>query len=76
MTTQSIAAAQVITQEANRVIASLSLPTPADRDMVETALESLKAIADELCPELAKTLRIRLIAIRNNIHVNQLEVAA
>jgi hypothetical protein len=68
--------AQVIAAEANRVIRTLQLPTPADRTAVESVLESLKAIAEPTSPELAKTLNIRLIAIRNNIQVNQIEVAA
>lgn len=76
MTKQSITVEQAIAQEANRVIASLSFETPADRDMVQTALESLKAIAEVTCPTLAKTLSIRLVAIRNNIHVNQIQQAA
>ena len=66
--------AQVIVLEANRVIRTLSLPKPADRTAVESVLESLKAIADSTCPELAKTLNIRLVAIRNNIQVNQVGV--
>lgn len=66
--------AQAIAAEANRVIRTLSLPKPADRTAVESVLESLKAIADSTCPELAKTLNIRLVAIRNNIQVNQVGV--
>jgi hypothetical protein len=66
--------AQVIAAEANRVIRTLQFPNPADRTAVESVLESLKAIAEPSSPELAKTLNIRLIAIRNNIQVNQVEV--
>lgn len=66
--------AQVIAAEANRVIRTLKLPKPADRTAVESVLESLKAIAEPTSPQLAKTLNIRLIAIRNNIQVNQVEV--
>jgi hypothetical protein len=66
--------AQVIAAEANRVIRTLQLPKPADRTAVESVLESLKAIAEPTSPQLAKTLNIRLIAIRNNIQVNQVEV--
>jgi hypothetical protein len=66
--------AQVIAAEANRVIRTLQLPNPADRTAVESVLESLKAIAEPTSPQLAKTLNIRLIAIRNNIQVNQVEV--
>ncbi|MCW3171243.1 hypothetical protein [Shewanella subflava] len=66
--------AQVIADEANRVIRTLSLSQPADRTSVESALESLKAVADSTAPALAKTLHIRLVAIRNNIKVNQVEV--
>lgn len=66
--------AQVIAAEANRVIRTLSLSQPADRTSVESALESLKAVADSTAPALAKTLHIRLVAVRNNIKVNQVEV--
>ena len=67
--------AQAIAAEANRVIASLKLPTPADSEMVEVALESLKAVADLIAPSLGKTIGIRIIAIRNNIHVNSIQAA-
>ncbi|WP_108945781.1 hypothetical protein [Shewanella halifaxensis] len=78
MTTQSLTVEQAIAQEANRVIASLSFSVPADRDMVESALESIKAIADVACPDalVTKDLSVRLVAIRNNIHVNQIKQAA
>ncbi|MDP5146028.1 hypothetical protein ORI98_06210 [Shewanella sp. ULN5] len=66
--------AQVIAAEANRVIRTLSLSQPADRTAVESVLESLKAIAEPTAPALAKTLHIRLVAVRNNIKVNQVEV--
>lgn len=84
MTKQSIAtnhqntqaqAAQAIINEANRVIATLKLSTPADREIVEAVLESLKAVADITAPAVGKTLGIRLIAIRNNIHVNSIQAA-
>ncbi|MEM6188286.1 MULTISPECIES: hypothetical protein [Shewanella] len=79
MTKQSIAPvltnAQVIANEANRVIATLKLPTPADREMVEVALESLKAVADIVAPAVGKTIGIRIIAIRNNIGVNSIKAA-
>ena len=68
-------AAAAITAEANRVIATLYFSTPADRDMVEAVLESLKAVADIAAPAVGKTLGIRLIAIRNNIHVNSIQAA-
>jgi len=70
-----ITTAQAITNEANRVIATLKLPTPADREMVEAVLESLKAVADILAPAVGKTIGIRLIAIRNNIAVQQIQAA-
>ncbi|GIU13040.1 hypothetical protein [Shewanella sp. MBTL60-007] len=78
MTKQSLTVEQAIAQEANRVIASLSFSVPADKDMVESALESIKAIADVACPHslVTKDLSIRLVAIRNNIHVNQIQQAA
>ncbi|ABN60790.1 hypothetical protein [Shewanella baltica] len=79
MTKQSIAPAltnaQVIANEANRVIATLKLPTPADREMVEVALESLKAVADIVAPAVGNTIGIRIIAIRNNIGVNSIKAA-
>lgn len=79
MTKPSIAVqvtpAQAIINEANRVIATLNFSTPADRDMVEAVLESLKEVADIIAPAVGKTLGIRLIAIRNNIHVNSIQAA-
>ncbi|WP_372942888.1 hypothetical protein [Shewanella sp.] len=68
--------AQVIANEANRVIRTLHLPKPADRTSVESVLESLKAVAEPTAPDLAKTLNIRLVAIRNNIQVNQIQWGA
>jgi hypothetical protein len=68
--------AQVIAAEANRVIRTLNLPKPADRTAVESVLESLKAIAEPTAPDLARTLNIRLVAIRNNIQVNQIQWGA
>lgn len=79
MTKPSIAAqvtpAQAIITEANRVIATLNYSTPADRDMVESVLESLKAVADVIAPSVGKNLRNRILAIRNNIHVNSIQAA-
>lgn len=79
MTKPSIAVqvtpAQAIINEANRVIATLNYSTPADREMVESVLESLKAVADAIAPAVGKTIGIRLIAIRNNIHVNSIQAA-
>ena len=79
MTKPSIAAqvtpAQAIINEANRVIATLNYSTPADREMVEAALESLKAVADVIAPSVGKTIRNRILAIRNNIHVNSIQAA-
>ncbi|MCG9964001.1 hypothetical protein [Shewanella cutis] len=79
MTKPSIAVqvtpAQAIINEANRVIATLNYSTPADREMVESVLESLKAVADVIAPAVGKTLGIRLIAIRNKIHVNSIQAA-
>ncbi|MEE1981378.1 hypothetical protein [Shewanella xiamenensis] len=79
MTKPSIAVqvtpAQAIINEANRVIATLNYSTPADREMVESVLESLKAVADVIAPAVGKTLGIRLIDIRNNIHVNSIQAA-
>lgn len=79
MTKTSIATnqqnAQAIVNEANRVIDTLKFSTPADREMVEAVLESLKAVADITAPAVGKTLGIRLIAIRNNINVNSIQAA-
>ncbi|WP_259578061.1 hypothetical protein [Shewanella baltica] len=73
--TSATAINRAIADEANRVIATLKLSTPADREMVEAVLESLKAVADILAPAVGKTIGIRLIAIRNNIHVNSIQAA-
>ncbi len=70
-TEPSLTVEQAITQEANRAIASLNYTFPADLTSVEAVLESLKTVADVVNPMLAKTLEIRLIAIRNNLHVNR-----
>jgi hypothetical protein len=78
MTNTSVTIEQAIMQEANRVIATLSHQySPASPEMVEGVLESLQAIAEAIAetraetsaPLLAKTLGIRLIALRNNIPV-------
>jgi hypothetical protein len=70
MTNTSVTIEQAIVQEANRVIATLSHQySPASPEMVEGVLESLQAIAENSSPLLAKTLGIRLIALRNNIPV-------
>lgn len=69
-------AARAIALEANRVIRTLNLSQPADRTAVESALESLKAVAETTEPALAKTLHIRLVAVRNNIQVNQITLEA
>ncbi|MGW7678997.1 hypothetical protein [Shewanella sp. S23-S33] len=75
VTTAQAIQAQAIAAEANRVIATLKLSTPADREIVEAVLESLKAVADILAPAVGKTIGIRLIAIRNNIAVQQIQAA-
>jgi hypothetical protein len=70
MTNTSVTIEQAIVQEANRVIATLSHQySPASPEMVEGVLESLQAIAEAIAPLLAKSLGIRLIALRNNIPV-------
>lgn len=65
----SITPAQAIVKEANLVIRSLYYPHPAARNSVESALESLQAIANDIAPTTAKHLHVRLIALRNHIHV-------
>lgn len=58
--------------EANKVIAALSNPNyPVDPVIAESVIESLHAISESLELDVAKALRIRLIAIRNHINVNQ-----
>jgi hypothetical protein len=70
MTNTSVTIEQAIVQEANRVIATLSHQySPASPEMVEGVLESLQAIAETSAPLLAKSLGIRLVALRNNIPV-------
>jgi hypothetical protein len=70
MTNTSVTIEQAIVQEANRVIATLSHQySPASPEMVEGVLESLQAVAEAIAPLLAKSLGIRLIALRNNIPV-------
>ncbi|MFT5788037.1 hypothetical protein [Shewanella sp. GutDb-MelDb] len=76
-TTQSLATDDAIRNEANRIIAALNhAHYPIDAVMAESIVESLQTIAEALELPVAKTLHIRLIAIRNNIHVNQIQQAA
>ena len=71
-TKQSVATDQAIRNEANKVIAALHNPNyPITPIVAESVIESLQAVAETLELPVAKTLHIRLIAIRNNIHVNQ-----
>lgn len=78
MIKQSIAASltptQAIVNEANRMIAMLKTDS-TNSAQVEAALKSLKAVAEVAAPSLAMPLSIRLIAIRNNLHVNSIQVA-
>ena len=71
-TTQSLTTDHAIRNEANRVINALNHANyPIDPVVAESVIESLQIIAEVLELPVAKTLPIRLIAIRNNIHVNQ-----
>ena len=71
-TTPSLTTDDAIRNEANRVITALNHSNyPIDPIVAESVIESLLTVADALELPLAKTLGIRLIAIRNNIHVNQ-----
>lgn len=72
-TEQSLTSDDAIRNEANRVIAALYHSTyPIEPVVAESVIESLQTVAAALELEIAKTLRNRLIAIRNNIHVNKL----
>jgi len=71
-TKQSLTTDAAIRNEANRVIAALYHSNyPIEPEIAESVIESLQTVAEALDLEVAKTLRVRLIAIRNNIHVNQ-----
>jgi len=71
-TMQSLTTDDAIRNEANKVINALHNHNyPIDPVVAESVIESLQGVAEALELPLAKTLGIRLIAIRNNIHVNQ-----
>ena len=71
-TKMSLTTDRAIRNEANKVIDALHLPNhPISPIVAESVIESLQAVAETLDLPVAKTLHIRLIAIRNNIHVNQ-----
>ncbi|NRB24061.1 hypothetical protein [Shewanella sp.] len=71
-TKQSVTTDAAIRNEANRVITALNHSHyPIDPVVAESVIESLQTIAEALDLPVAKTLHVRLIAIRNNIHVNQ-----
>ena len=71
-TKKSVTSEDAIRNEANKVIAALSNPNyPVDPVIAESVIESLHAISESLELDVAKALRIRLIAIRNHINVNQ-----
>ncbi|MGS0824857.1 hypothetical protein ACVBIO_03515 [Shewanella sp. 0m-8] len=71
-TKQSLTTDDAIRNEANRVITALNHSNyPIEPIVAESVIEALLGIAEALELPVAKTLRIRLIAIRNNIHVNQ-----
>ncbi len=76
-TTQSLTPAQAIANEANVVINSLTIkkPTPYAKEMAEAALESLQAVAESQAPAVARAIKLRLVALRNNIHVQQVRAA-
>ncbi|ABZ75878.1 conserved hypothetical protein [Shewanella halifaxensis HAW-EB4] len=76
-TKQSLTTDDAIRNEANRVITALNHSNyPIEPIVAESVIESLVAIAEKLDLAIAKTLRVRLVAIRNNIHVNQIQQAA
>lgn len=76
MSLQSITPEQAIAREANDVIRSLYFTTPASRDSVEAALDSLHAVASSIAPTVAKHINVRLIALRNRIHVPLIQQGA
>ena len=72
-TKQSLSINQIVSNEVNRVIASLYLKhAPCSPEVVESVLESLLDIAINAELPVANQIKLRLIAVRNNIHVNQL----
>lgn len=76
-TTQSLTINQAVSNEANRVIASLYLKHfPCEPTIVESVLESLFEIAQVEKLAVASQLNIRLIAIRNNIRVHKIQEVA
>lgn len=74
-TTQSLTPAQAIANEVNLVIATINSPTPNAKEMAESALESLHAVAESLAPTIARDIYLRLVALRNNIKVQQVRAA-
>ncbi|WP_417762208.1 hypothetical protein [Shewanella sp.] len=74
-TTTSLTPAQAIANEVNLVIATINSPTPCAKEMAEAALESLQAVAESLAPTVARDIKVRLVALRNNIHVQQVRAA-
>ena len=72
--TASLTPTQAIVNEANRMIAMLNTDS-TNSGQVEAALESLKVVAEVVAPSLAIPLAVRLISIRNNLHVNSIMVA-
>lgn len=76
-TAQSLTTESVIRNEANKVITALYNPDyPITPIVAESVFESLMGVAYSLDLPVAKTLNIRLVAIRNNIHVCQLQEVA
>ncbi|GGI70259.1 hypothetical protein GCM10007978_05280 [Shewanella hanedai] len=76
-TTQSLTTDTAIRNEANRVINALNHSSyPIEPIVAESVIESLQIVAESLDLSIAKTLNVRLIAIRNNIHVNQIQRSA
>ena len=75
MTEQSLSIVDAIRNEANRVISTLSYEKPISRDTAETALESLKMVADKIVPNspVRNALQIRIVAVRNNLQVFKIQ---
>ncbi len=74
MTKQSLTIVDVLRNETNRAVKALNYKLPANRLAVEATLETLQAIAQQTVPghPINQSLNVRLIAVRNNLHANQI----
>ena len=76
MTNQSLPIVEAIRNEANRVISTLRCKTPISSTTAETALESLKIVADKTVPDspIRNALQIRLACIRGKLPVQSIQL--